>query len=223
MTTPPVPPSAHAAVSLRTVGSFAVLTKTGITDVFASTVRGNVGASPITGSAIGLTCPEVTGIIYSVDVGPCRVADAVRLTTAVRDEEAAYTDASGRTDPDYVNLGAGQIGGMTLTPGVYKWTSSLLITNDVILSGSSNDVFIFQIAGTLTQAAAKKVILTGGAQARNVFWQTAGAVTIGTTAHSEGTILSKTMIAMNTGASTNGRLLAQTQVTLQKNVVTIAR
>lgn len=153
--TSPDRPSAHPAVNLRTAGSFAVLTKTGITDVFASTIRGNVGASPITGSAIGLMCPEVTETIFSVDVGPCR--------------------------------------------------------------------FIFQVAGTLTQAAAKKVILTGGAQARNVFWQTAGAVTIGTTAHSEGTILSKTMIALNTGASTNGRLLAQTQVTLQKNVVTIAR
>lgn len=219
-------PSADPAVNLRTAGSFAVLTKTGVTDVFASTIRGNVGASPITGSAIGLTCPEVTGTIYSVDVAgprPCGVADATRLTTAVSDQEAAYTDAAGRTDPDFVNLGAGQIGGMTLAPGVYKWTSGLLITNDVTLSGSPNDVFIFQIAGTLTQAAAKKVVLTGGAQARNVFWQTTGAVTIGTTAHSEGTILSKTMIALNTGASTNGRLLAQTQATLQKNVVTIAR
>jgi hypothetical protein len=182
-----------------------------------------VGASPITGLAIGLTCAEVTGTIYTANLagpGRCRVADATLLTRAVIDQEAAYTDAAGRTNPDYVNVGGGQIGGRTLSPGVYSWAGALSITNDVTLSGGPNDVFIFQIAGAMNQAPAKKVILTGGAQARNVFWQTAGAVTIGTTAHSEGTILSKTMIVMNTGASANGRLLAQTQVTLQKNVIT---
>ncbi|HYO18540.1 MAG TPA: ice-binding family protein [Dermatophilaceae bacterium] len=216
-------PSAHPAVNLRTAGRFAVLTKTGVTDVFASRITGDVGASPITGLAIGLTCAEVTGTIYTANLagpGGCRVADAPLLTRAVSDQEAAYNDAAGRKNPDYVNLGAGQIGGRTLSPGVYSWASGLSITNDITLSGGPNDVFIFQIAGALNQAPAKRVILTGGAQARNVFWQTAGAVTIGTTAHSEGTILSKTMIALNTGASANGRLLAQTQVTLQKNVIT---
>lgn len=216
-------PSAHPAVNLRTAGRFAVLTKTGVTDVFASRITGDVGASPITGLAIGLTCAEVTGTIYTANLagpGRFRVADATLLTRAVSDQEAAYTDAAGRTNPDYVNVGAGQIGGRTLSPGVYSWTSGLSITNDITLSGGPNDVFIFQVAGALSQAPAKKVILAGGAPARNVFWQTTGAVTIGTTAHIEGTILSKTMIALNTGASANGRLLAQTQVTLQKNVIT---
>jgi hypothetical protein len=137
--------------------------------------------------------------------------------------EAAYTDAAGRTNPTAVNLGAGNVGGMTLAPGLYKWTSNVDISKDVTLAGASNQVWIFQIAGTLNQASATKVILSGGAQAKNIFWQTAGGVIIGTTAHSEGTILTKTKIAMNTGASTNGRLLAQTAVTLQKNVVTIAK
>ena len=212
-----------APVNLGKAGSFAVLTKSGITDVPSSTIKGNVGASPITGAAIGLTCPEVTGKIYSVNAAgplPCRVTAPLLLTTAVRDEETAYTDAAGRTNPKAVNLGAGQIGGLTLAPGLYKWTSNVGISKDVTLSGGANDVFIFQIAGTLTQASATKVILAGGAQAKNVFWQTAGGVAIGTTAHSVGTILSKTLIALKTGASTNGRLLAQTQVTLQKNVVT---
>jgi hypothetical protein len=89
--------------------------------------------------------------------------------------------------------------------------------------GGPDDVWIFQVGGTLTQASATTVRLTGGALAKNVFWQTAGAVDIGTTAHFEGTILSQTMITMNTGASTNGRLLAQTQVALQKSTVTDAR
>jgi Ice-binding-like len=214
---------AVAPVNLGTAGTFAILTSSGITDVHASAIRGNVGASPITGDAIGLTCPEVTGTIYSVNAGgpvSCRVTGPSVLTTAVRDEETAYTDAAGRTSPGFVNLGAGQIGGLTLAPGVYKWTSGVSISADVTLAGGPNDVWIFQIAGTLTQASATRVTLTGGAQARNVFWQSAGAVALGTGAHSEGTILAKTMIALNTGASTNGRLLAQTAVTLQQNRVT---
>ena len=225
-TSSPARSSFPAPVQLGAAGTFAVLTKTGITDVFASTIRGDVGTSPITGAAIGLTCPEVTGTIYTVNAAgplPCRLADAPRLTTAVHDEEAAYTDAAGRTNPSVVNLGAGQIGGRTLASGLYKWTTGVSISDDVTLTGGPNDVWIFQVGGPLTEAAASRVTLTGGALARNVFWQTAGAVDIGATAHFEGTILSQTMIAMKTGASMNGRLLAQTAVTLQKNVVTNAR
>jgi hypothetical protein len=218
--------SALAPVDLGAAGAFAILTKSGVTDVYASTIRGNVGASPITGAAIPLACSEVKGTIFSVDAAvtqPCRVTDASGLTAAVHDEEAAYTDAAGRKNPGFVNLGAGEIGGRTLAPGLYSWTTGVSISTDVTLAGGPNDVWIFQIAGALDEASAKRVILTGGAQARNVFWQTAGAVAIGTTAHFEGTILAKTMIAMNTGASTNGRLLAQTAVTLQKNTVTNVR
>jgi hypothetical protein len=214
---------AQAPVNLRTAGSFAILTKSGITDVPRSIITGNVGASPITGAAIGLTCPEVAGTIYSVNAAgplPCRVTSASLLTTAVHDMETAYTDAAGRTLPKAVNLGAGNIGGLTLTSGLYKWTSNVSISKNVTLTGSRKAVWIFQIAGTLTQASATKVILTGGALAKNVFWQSAGAVAIGTTAHFEGTILSKTLVAMKTGSSANGRLLAQTAVTLQQNTVT---
>lgn len=215
--------SAQAPVNVGTAGAFAILTKSGVTDVPSSTITGNVGASPITGAAIGVTCPEVKGTIYSANATgplPCRVTAPSVLTTAVRDLETAYTDAAGRTNPGFVNLGAGQIGGLTLAPGLYKWTSNVGISKDVTLAGGPNAVWIFQVAGTLTQASATKVILSGGALAKNVFWQSAGGVAIGTSAHSEGTILAKTQIAMNTGASTNGRLLAQTAVTLQKNIVT---
>jgi len=142
------------------------------------------------------------------------------LTRAVRDLETAYTNAAGRTNPRFVNLGAGHIGGLTLAPGLYKWTSNVGISKNVTLRGGRNAVWIFQVAGTLTQASATKVILSGGALAKNVFWQSAGRVAIGTRAHSVGTILAKKQIAMKTGASTNGRLLAQTAVTLQKNIVT---
>ena len=133
-------------ISLGMAGTFAILTKTGITNVYASRVTGNVGASPITGASVFLTCTEVTGTIFSVNAAgplPCRKTDAPGLTTAVRDEEAAYTDAAGRTNPDSVGLGAGQVGGMALAPGLYKWTGSVSISRDVTLVGGPNDVWIF--------------------------------------------------------------------------------
>ncbi len=211
-------------VRLGTAGPFAILTKTGITDVFPSVINGDVGASPITGAAIHLKCSEIRkGTVYSVDAKgplPCRVTDPSLLTKAVRDMEIAYTNAAGRKHPNFIDLGAGKIGGLTLVPGLYKWNTRVLISTDVTISGGRNAVWIFQIAGTLTQANATRVILKGGARAKNIFWQTSGSVAIGTTAHFEGTILAKTKIAMKTGASANGRLLAQTAVTLQKNAVT---
>ncbi len=212
-----------AAVRLGSAGRFAILSKTGITDVYASAITGDVGTSPITGAALLLTCGEVTGNVYVVDAAgplPCAINDATTLTAAIGDMEIAYLDAEGRVSPDFTELGAGEIGGLTLAPGLYKWGTALLISTDVTLSGGPDDVWIFQVAGTMNQASATRVTLTGGAQAKNIFWQVAGAVTIGTTAHLEGVVLAKTLIAVNTGASVNGRLLAQTAVTLQMNAVT---
>jgi hypothetical protein len=108
---------------------------------------------------------------------------------------------------------------MILSPGLYKWGTSVEIPTDVTLSGGPNDVWIFQISGNLIASNGVAVHLIGGAQAKNIFWQVAGLVTLGTTSHFEGTVLSKTLIAMQTGASINGRLLSQTAVTLQMNKV----
>ena len=197
--------AAQSPVHLGSAGTFAILSKAGITDVFSSAIVGDVGTSPITGAALLLRCSEVSGNIYTVNAAgprPCAL-------TAAR-----------RVGPDFTELGAGEIGGLTLAPGLYKWGTGLLITKDVTLAGGPNDVWIFQVAGTLKQASATRVTLAGGARAKNIFWQVAGAVTIGTTAHFEGIVLAKTMIAVNTGASVHGRLLAQTAVTLQMNAVT---
>ena len=209
-------------VALGTSAGFAILSKTGITDVFPSAITGNVGTSPISGAALHLVCGEVTGNTYTVDAAgplPCRITAALKLTTAVSNMQAAYNDAAGRLNPNFLNLGAGNIGGKTLTPGLYKWTTDLFIPTNVTISGSSTNVWIFQIAGTLKMSSAVKIILKGGAKAANIYWQSAGAVTLGTTSHFEGTILGKTGINMKTGASINGRLLAQTAVTLQQNTV----
>jgi len=210
-------------VDLGLAGNFAILSKTGVTDVYKSTVTGDVGSSPITGAAVLLTCPEVLGTIYTVDAAgplPTSVNNPGMLSTAVSNMEAAYTDAAGRINPDFLNIGAGSIGGLTLTPGLYKWTSALIIPTNVTISGGPDDVFIFQVDGTLIMSSAVQVILTGGVQAKNIFWQTAGAVTFGTTSHFEGNILGKTGINMQTGATINGRMLAQTAVTLQMNTIT---
>lgn len=209
-------------VNLGTAANFAVLSKTGITNVYPSVITGNVGASPITGSAILLSCPEVTGTIFSVDAsGPvCKITDAQRLSTAIGDMEAAYTNAAGRTNPGYINLGAGNIGGLTLNSGLYKFTGNVTIPADITISGDVNAIWIFQISGMLNVANGVNIHLKGGAQARNIFWQVAEDVTLGTTSHFEGTILGKTLIALQTGASINGRLLAQTAATLQSSTVT---
>ena len=210
-------------VNLGSAGTFTILSQTGITDVYRSAIVGNVGTSPITGAALLLSCGEVSGKIFTVDAAgplPCAFTAPSFLTSAVGDLGFAYDDAAGRLSPDFIELGAGEIGGLTLAPGLYKWGTGLMITNDVTLSGGPNDVWIFQVAGTLNEGNGARVTLVGGALPKNIFWQVAGAVTLGTTAHFEGVILAKTLIAVNTGASVNGRLLAQTAVTLQMNAIT---
>jgi len=212
----------QAAVDLGVAGTFVILSKSGITDVYKSAITGNIGTSPITGAAIVVACDEVVGSIFSVDAaGPaCILTNPSMLSTAVLNMETAYTDAAGRSNPDFINLGAGTIGGLTLTPGLYKWTTDVVIPTNITIKGGANDVFIFQVAGTLTMSSNVKVILSGGVQAKNIFWQVAGDVTFGTTSHFEGNVLGKTGINLQTGASINGRLLAQTAVTLQMNTVT---
>lgn len=210
------------SVKLDVAGNFVILSKTGITDVYKSSITGDIGTSPITGAALLVSCAEVSGTIYTVDAAgplPCRITSASMLTTAISNMQTAYTDAAGRSNPNFLNLGAGNIGGKTLTPGLYKFTSSVVIPTDVTISGGPNDVWIFQVAGTLNMSSAVNITLTGGAQANNIFWQVSGAVTFGTTSHFEGNILGKTGINLQTGASINGRMLAQTAVTLQKNTV----
>ncbi len=211
-----------APVRLGMAAYFVILSKTGVTDVYKSSITGDVGSSPITGAAILLECNEVVGTIYSVDPAgpqPCRVINPTRLGIAVLSMQTAYTDAAGRVNPKFYNLGAGNIGGKTLAPGLYKWTTGLIIPKDVTISGGPNDVWIFQVPGTLVMSSGVSITLSGGARARNIFWQVAGAVTLGTTSHFEGTILGQTGINLQTGASINGRLLAQTAVTLQMSTV----
>lgn len=212
-----------SSVELGLAGKYAVLSKTGVTDVYPSVIVGDVGASPITGAAILVTCTEVAGNIHSANAAgplPCVTTEASRLTTAIANMEAAYTDAAGRVNPDHTELGAGNIGGLTLSPGLYKWSSAVLIPADITISGSDQDVWIFQIAQTLDVSSAVRITLEGGALAKNIFWQVGSTVTLGTTSHMEGIVLGKTGIDMLTGSTSNGRMLAQTAVVLQMATIT---
>lgn len=222
---------AQAPVNLGTAGNYVVLAKSGISTVPPAAVTGNLGVSPIGSTAITgfslimdssgqfSTSAQVTGQVYAPDYASPTPAN---LTTAVGDMETAYTDAAGRSLPDFTELGSGDIGGMTLAPGLYKWGTGVTIPTDVTLAGGPNDVWIFQIAGNLTIAGSKAVSLSGGAQARNIFWQVAGGVGVdlSTTSHFEGVILAQAGINLQNGASINGRLLAQTAVTLGANSIT---
>lgn len=218
-----------AVVNLGTAGGFAILAKSGIDTIPQSVITGHVGVSPIDstaltgftltldGSGTFATSAQITGKAYAADYTSPTPAN---LTVAIGNMETAFTDAAGRTTPDFTELGAGEIGGLTLVPGLYKWGTGVLITTDVTLDGGPNDVWIFQIAGGITQAANIDVQLAGGALARNIFWQSAGAVALDTGAHLEGNVLSMTEITLATGASINGRLLSQTAVTLDVATVT---
>lgn len=218
-----------AAVDLGSAGNFVILAKTGISTTGSTAVVGNIGVSPvaatsITGFALDLpasgaysTSALVTGKVYAPGYANPTPAN---MTTAVSDMETAYTDAAGRA-PTVTELGSGNIGGLTLVPGVYKWGTSVTIPTDVTLSGGSNDVWIFQVAQNLDISSGKRIVLSGGAQAKNIFWQVAGQTTIGTNAVFNGNILDQTAIVLNTGATLNGRALAQTAVTLDANDVTV--
>lgn len=218
------------AVELGTAGNFVVLAKSAISTTGTTAITGDIGVSPaaetfITGfsqerdstNTFSTAVAIVTGKIYASDMA---VPTPANMTTAISDMEIAYTDAAGRSNPDFTELGAGDISGKTLEPGLYKWGTGLLITSDITLEGGANDVWILQIAEDLTIGNGVKVTLAGDAQPKNIFWQVAGAATMGTTSDVKGIILSKTRIEMNTDAVLNGRALAQTAVTLDANAVT---
>jgi len=200
--------------SLGTAGSgFAVLAGSTVANIAFTTVNGDLGLSP--GSA-------VTGFPPGIVTGTQHVAD-ITAAQAQLDLTVAYNDAAGRT------LGAiavaGNLGGMTLPPGLYKSTSSLEISSgDLTLDaqGDANAVFVFQIASTLTTTAGRQVILSGGAKAANVYWQVGTSAVLGTTSVFKGIIMADQSITLTTGATLEGRALARiAAVTLDSNVITI--
>jgi ice-binding like protein len=201
------------APALGAAASFAVLAGSTVTNTGATSVTGNLGVSP--GSA-------VTGFPPGILKGARQVANPASAR-AMADLTRAYNDVAGRTlAPVSV---AGNIGGRTLAPGLYKSTSSLEISSgDLTLDakGNGNAVFLFQVASTLTTTSGRAVILSGGAKASNIFWQVGSSATLGTTSAFKGTIMADQSISLNTGARLNGRALARIgAVTLAGNTIVL--
>lgn len=218
------------AVNLGTAGDFAILTKSGVSTTGVTSITGDVGVSPAAATALtgfGLIMdtngqsshtPIISGKAYAADYAAPTPA---KMTTAVSDMETAFTTANGLTTPaPIVGLYAGDISGRILPPGLYKWSTGVLVTSaGVTLTGGPNDTWVFQIAQNLTINNNAKITLLGGAQAKNIFWVVSGQATIGSNADVSGIILSKTLVSMNTGSKITGRLLAQTAVTLNASTV----
>jgi hypothetical protein len=220
--------STLAVVNLGAAGNYVLLAKTAITNISTSAITGDLGLSPAATSYItGLSLTNATGYATSAQVtGQIFAADmaaptGINLTTAVENMITAYNDAAGRPTPDFVELGTGNLGGKTLTPGLYKFTTNVTLPSNVTISGGANDVWIFQISQDLLMSNGVQLNLIGGAQAKNIFWQVAGQATFGTTSHFEGIILSMTGITFQTGASFKGRALAQTAVVLDGNAIVL--
>nr|5B5H_A Chain A, Antifreeze protein [Typhula ishikariensis] len=216
------------AVPLGTAGNYAILASAGVSTVPQSVITGAVGLSPaaatfLTGFSLTMsstgtfsTSTQVTGQLTAADYG---TPTPSILTTAIGDMGTAYVNAATRSGPNFLEIYTGALGGKILPPGLYKWTSPVGASADFTIIGTSTDTWIFQIAGTLGLAAGKKIILAGGAQAKNIVWVVAGAVSIEAGAKFEGVILAKTAVTLKTGSSLNGRILSQTAVALQKATV----
>ncbi|OEU06879.1 hypothetical protein FRACYDRAFT_229961 [Fragilariopsis cylindrus CCMP1102] len=234
----PSPP----AVDLGTAEDFVILAKAGVTNVPGGYITGDIGVSPIAASAMTgfnlimdssnefSTSTEASGSFYAPDyMSPT----GTKLTTAVSDMLTAYNDAAARpvtggpfdnslSGETYTNLGAGEIGGLTLTPGVYTYDISVGITgSDVTFDGDGNEdsVFIIKTSKSVLQAAGTEVILQNGAKAENIFWSVAQEVNVGAGAHMKGILLVKTAVKFITGSSFEGRVLSATAVTLQEATI----
>jgi hypothetical protein len=228
------------SVDLLTAVDYVILAKSGISNVPGSDIIGDIGVSPIAGTAMtgfDFTMDDSGEFATSSEMEGSKAfaadyADPVptHLATAVSSMEAAYTDAAGRPNPDAarINYGGGVLGGdfggesTPLTPGVYTFDTGVTIVGDLYFEGTgfrrgegNSDVWIIQVAGNLLEDTNTNVVLTLGAAALNINWQVAGNVNVMAGAHMEGVLLAKTDVTFETGSSISGRVLSQTACNLQ--------
>ncbi|MFL5729083.1 MAG: ice-binding family protein [Cytophagaceae bacterium] len=211
----PLQSTVQSSVSLGSDAStLAVLAGSSVTNTGNTIITGDLGLSP--GTSVGGFPPGILN-------GTQHINDAI-ANQAKLDLTAAYNDAAGRTCTDIVTL-SGNIGGLTLTPGLYKSTSSLAISSGDLTfdaKGNANAVFIIQIASSFTTTSGRQVILSGGAQASNIFWQVGSSATFGTTSVLKGTFMAMESITFNTGATLDGKAQARTgTVILAGNTIVI--
>ncbi|MCD0486826.1 DUF3494 domain-containing protein [Pedobacter sp. MC2016-14] len=230
VTAPPTP-IGPTAINLGTAGTFGILAKTAISTTGVTLITADIGVSPAAATAItgfGLVMNAnlqyagsslVVGNIYAADYS----ASAAKMTTAISNMETAFNAGNTIVSPaPVVELHTGNLSGKTIAPGLYKWSTGVSVSSaGLVLNGGANDTWVFQIAQDMVIGDGAIITLTGGAQAKNVFWVVSGKATLGTTSNVKGIILSKTLISLNTGAKVTGRLLAQTAVTLDANTIVL--
>jgi hypothetical protein len=223
----------HFPIDLGSACNYAILASSGISTGPNTAITGNIAVSPIAAGALTgfsltfdsstqfSTSSLVTGKAFAADYA---VPTPGYLGAAVGDMFAAYLSASGRLNADIsrINIGGGTIGGQTFTPGVYTFSSGISITSDITFEGGPDDVFIIQIATTLTQAANTHVFLSGCAQAKNIFWRVGTTTTIGAGASMQGILLAFERVNFMTGSSLVGSILTQKNVNLQMATITQA-
>jgi hypothetical protein len=217
-------------VPLGSAGNFVILAQSGISTVPTSAITGHIGLSPIDhtafvgfsqtpsdASAAFATATQVTGNMYASNYA---VPTPTTLTTAITDTGIAFGNADAKV-ATITNIGAGNLTGLNLLPGVYSWGTGVSVdaASTVTLTGSATDVWVFQISGGITMNPGATVTLAGGALAQNVFWRTAGVAALNTTSRLEGIVLSGSGITLASGARVNGRLYATTNVTLIASTV----
>jgi len=218
------------AVELGTARNYVILASTGIFNNPESNITGDLGLSPAdTSSLTGFditeesnyaTSTQVNGRIYVSNMGAPTPAN---LTVAVEDMVAAYDDAAGRSNPDFIDLHNSDIGGRALSPGLYKWNGNLNVSSGITISGNSDDVWIFQVAEGLNISSDVSMELSGNTQVRNIIWQVTGNVEIGPGAQFKGILLTTENITLNNNATVTGRLLTQESVNLDSNTITQSR
>jgi hypothetical protein len=228
--------AATQVINLGTACTFAILSKAGISTVPDSVITGDIGVSPIAATAMtgfSLTADASAAFSTSTQVaGQCLAADyggltPGKMTTAVSDMEAAYTQGNDRVATYAPNLGAGTVGGLRMYAGVYTFTVVITIDDNLTFDaqGDPNAVFIVTTTKELVLSAGKNVTLENGARADNIFWHVAGGaaggVVVGAGAHMEGNILCYKYITFGAGSSLNGRALSQTAVTLDTATITV--
>jgi|SRR6185312_3646428 len=204
-------PASMVPVALRSAKYYAILAGSTVTSTGSTKITGNVGifaGTAMTGFPPGI----INGTVHAGD--PSAKQAQMDLTTA-------YNDAMGRVGKPVTV--AGNLGGRTLKPGLYKSTSSLAVSSgDLTLDGGGNTkaVFLFQMASTFTMTAGRKVILTHGARAKNIFWAVGSSATFGTNCSVYGNLLVYKSISMATGTVMRGRALARVgAVTMQTNTI----